>query len=245
MLRLQAPASFSLVNTQLLSEGPYAGHQAIIICPAKSFPFLELPAEVRCRVYRFYFANNGVVGKGIALDNKRKEGKRMFAKFFIEGVKNRVGLLAVNKQLYNEAAPVLYSHVLSFADTSSVMEFMLDMSPRSRELLQYVNVKTYVKTTSRNAMNTLADAVNLKRLRIFQSVSTESEPAKAAKALYTDMYKLLESIGRKLGDKRAAVDVLSFGREAFKFKDKEKKETLYTTEMILEVKEALKDRVSA
>lgn len=82
----------------MITEGPFEGYQAILLRPAKAFPYLKLPKEVRARIYGFYFAQKGVVGEAIVLDGKRAN-KDIYAKTYAESSKDRVGLLAVNKEV--------------------------------------------------------------------------------------------------------------------------------------------------
>lgn len=81
----------------MFTEGPLEGFQAIIIRPEKAFPFLNLPKDVRARVYRWFFAPKGVSGGGIPVEGKRAN-KDVYAKGYADGSKNRVALLAVNKE---------------------------------------------------------------------------------------------------------------------------------------------------
>ena len=96
----------------VLTEGPYAGQQAIIIRPAKAFRFLELEVEIRTRIYGYYFAQKGVMGDSIVIDGKRSnDTKDMYAKTYAEGSKFRVSLLAVNKEVRSPHAHLqLHSH---------------------------------------------------------------------------------------------------------------------------------------
>jgi hypothetical protein len=92
MLTLPAPQI-------ILTEGEFAGHQAVVLRPAKPFEFLRLEPEIRQRVYRYYFAQKGVVNGAVVLDGKRAANKEIYAKTFADGQKHRVALLAVCKQV--------------------------------------------------------------------------------------------------------------------------------------------------
>jgi hypothetical protein len=82
-----------------LNDGPYAGHQAILLLPAKPFDFANIPDEARNRVYRFYFASQGTADGVIALEGKRSSNKEIYAKAYAGGDKNRAALLRVNKKV--------------------------------------------------------------------------------------------------------------------------------------------------
>lgn len=116
IITLKAGAAFSLVRTVslpqpplhkpanrsgsqvMMTEGEFAGMQALLIRPAKPFPFLKLQKEVRVRVYRFYLAQKGIVDEPIVFDGKRPN-KEPYAKTFADGSKTRIGLLTANKEV--------------------------------------------------------------------------------------------------------------------------------------------------
>ncbi|TKA72203.1 hypothetical protein B0A55_06964 [Friedmanniomyces simplex] len=268
-LKLEAPSAFSLFKTasaisqaspqhqiasvlvwwltlhssqMVITEGQYEGYQAVLLRPAKAFPFLKLPKEVRIRTYGFYFAQKGVVGEAIVIEGKRAN-KEVYAKTFAEGSKNRVGLLAVNKEIHEEAVQVFYAHTLKMESTSTLLDFLSQIPPSVRPLLKSLHIKTYIKTTSRNAMHFLADSRNLTQLHIDASVFSEGDPAKAAKTFYADAYKFLESIGAAKGEKTAGVKVLEFGRQAFQFKDDKKNAKPWASALVEEFRENLRNKL--
>lgn len=204
----------------MLNEGEFDGYQAILLRPAKAFPFLKLPREVQVRTYGFYFAAQGVVGKEIVLEGKRTTTtKEVFAKSYADGSKDRVALLAVDREIYKEAVQVLYGHTIKLESTTVLLDFMGQLQGSARARITDLSIKMFVKTTSRNALHFLAEAAQIKRLHIDSGICNEGDPIKAAKAFFTDAYKFLEAAGAAKGDKAAGVDVLSFGKQAFKYKD--------------------------
>nr|POE49491.1 hypothetical protein CFP56_50408 [Quercus suber] len=172
-ITLKAAASFKLVDTALITEGKHAGRQAILLEPAKPFRFMLLTRDIRVLVYRFYLAQNGTVDEAIVFDGKRAN-KEPYAKTFAQGSKNRVGLLASCQEL---------------------AEWIAQVNQPVRLLLRSVEVVAYTKTSSRMAFHLLTEARFLTRLHIDSGISTENDPIKAAKAFYSDAYKLLEAIG--------------------------------------------------
>lgn len=118
-LKLEAGAAFSLLKTVCLhftpgslrlrlhadisqytiTEGENEGQQVIVLKPARAFPFLKLEPVVRNCVYKFYFAAKGVVNGDVVFEGKRKGGTDIYAKAYAEGNKNRVAMLAVNKEV--------------------------------------------------------------------------------------------------------------------------------------------------
>ncbi|KAK3648804.1 hypothetical protein LTR56_007244 [Elasticomyces elasticus] len=241
-LKVDAPSSFSVYQTYTHTEGPYEGFQAILLRPAKAFPFLKLPKELRLRIYGFYFAQKGVVGEGIVLDGKRAN-KEAFAKTYAESMKNRVGVLAVNKEIHEEAIPIFYAHQLRFESTTSLLDFLSQIPQSVRPLLKNVYIKNWIKTSSRNAMHCLSDSPNLTKLHIDASIFGEGDPNKAAKQFYNEAYKLLEAIGSAKGEKTAGVDILEFGKTAFQFKDDKKTSKPWSAPLIEEFKENLRSKL--
>jgi len=196
------------------------------------------------------------------LDGKRTN-KDIFAKTYAEGSKSRVGLLAVNKevrtshlipnltypapanlrQIHEEAIQVFYAHTLKLESTTTLLDFLSQIPTSVRPLLHSLEIKTFIKTTSRNAMHFLAEAKNLTQLRIDSGVFNEGDPVKAAKAFYADAYKFLEAIGSEKGDKDAGVDVLEFGKTAFTFKDEKKNPKPWAEALVTEFKENLRQKL--
>ncbi|KAK3112228.1 hypothetical protein LTR53_011723 [Teratosphaeriaceae sp. CCFEE 6253] len=239
-IKLEAPRAFSLVKSIVFTEGEYEGYQAVLLRPAKAFPFLKLPEVARARIYGFYFAQMGVVGEAIVLEGKRTLNKDIYAKAYAESSKNRVGLLAVNKEINEETVKVFYAHTLKLESTTTLLDFLSQIPTSVRARLTSLHVKSYIKASSRNAMYTLAGAKNLTRLHISSGVFADGDPGKAAKQFYADAYKFLESIGAAKGDKTAGVDVLQFGKQAFTFKDDKKNVKPWTAPLIVEFKENLR-----
>lgn len=226
----------------MLTEGEFEGCQAIIIRPAKPFPFLKLPKEARKRIYDYYFAPKGVVDSEIQVEGKRA-AKDLYAKAYADGSKNRVALLAVNKEIYEEAIQIFYAHKIRMESTTTMSDFLVQTGSAVRARLTDVAVNAWVKTTSRNAMMLLAEARNLKNLHIDSGVSSEGDTAKAAKAFWTDAYKFLEAVGAVKGDKAAGVDAVTFGQKAFTWKDDKKTARPWKDESVEEFRDILKGKL--
>ena len=216
--------------------------QAVLIRPAKSFPFMKLPKEVRNRIYNNYFAPKGVVNSEIVIEGKRAN-KEVYAKTYADGSKNRVALLAACKEIYEEAVPILYDNNIKLESTSTLVDFLGQIPSTVRPRLTKVTIKNFVKTTSRNAMNFLTESPNITSLHIENAIFTEGDPVKAAKAFDADSHKFLEAVGARKGDKTGGVDVLSFGKKAFTLKDDKKNIKDWPDAMLEEFKTYLKDKL--
>lgn len=238
ILRLEALNAFSLVKTVrstsftlpvtttkltprpqvFFEEGEFAGQQAIIIKPAKAFPFMRLPAEVRVRIYTYYLAPGGICNKSVVLESRRSN-RDVWAKSYSESSKNRVGLLTVNKTIHEEANPILYAHGLKFESTNTLVDFILGAPDSMKPLLREIEIKSFVKTQARNCLNALAACENLTKFHIDAGVSSDSDVGKAARSFWGEASKFLEAMSAKRGEKGSGVEVLSFGRQAFTTKN--------------------------
>ena len=217
---------------KVIDEGEFAGHQAVILRPAKPFQLTELPREVRKRIYAIYFAPNGVVNGEIVLEGKDTK-KNIFAKAYSEGQKDRVALLRVSKDVSFDATQILYNHVLRIESTTTLVDLLSqhEKYPTTKANLRKLNVKSYIKTTSRTALQLLAGSPHVSYLNFDLGVAGQDDTAKAAKDFHTDAERFFDAVyvekkkseKNKNFEKRDVVDILSFGREAFKRKlDKEK-----------------------
>ncbi|PIA93714.1 hypothetical protein CB0940_04503 [Cercospora beticola] len=252
LLRLESADKFVILKTFMLTEGPDEGCQAILVRPAKPFAFLKLEPEIRTRIYRFYFANRGGVDDPIQVDGKRKGGlffSDMYAKTYSNDSKNRVGLLAVNKEVYAEAVQIFCSIPIRLDGSSSVMDFLSQLDPAVRQRITSVVIKNYQKATARTALNVLAECKNLTRVHFDSGVFSEGDPQKAAKALFGDAHKFFRAMGTAKGNKEAGVDILSFGKQALTLKTdspKNKDEKIakaWPDHMVNEMRESLKSKL--
>lgn len=124
------------------------------------------------------------------------------------------------------------------------MDFMAQIETSIRPHLVNIHIKTYQKSSARNALSLLAECKNLVRLHFETGVFSEGDPQKCAKSLYTDAHKFLQTIGVAKGRKDAGVDVLSFDKGALTFKDKDGKSIKpWSEQMVQEMKESLKDKL--
>lgn len=237
----------AMLLTQLLQikmqGGEWDGHEAIIIKPAKPFPLMKLPKEARASIYSYYFAPTRVTNREIVLEGKRSN-REIYAKQYCEGSKFRVGLLAVNKEVYDEALPILYNHSLRFDTTATLLDFLGQLPNTVRPRITKISIKAFVKTAARNAMHFLAESPSITTLHIDGGVYAGDDPVKAAKEFYDCAYKFLEAVGGRKGSKTAGVDVIVFGKEALMHKaGNDKKKHAWDEEMIDEFKTALKAKL--
>ena len=122
--------------------------------------------------------------------------------------------------------------------------FLAKARTPTRSRMSKVNLKQYVRTTSRNAMHFLAESPNITKLHIEGGLFAEKDPVKAAKFFDNDARKFLQAVGAKKGDKAAGVDVLSFGKQALTYKDDKKNVKEWPEELVGKFKENLKGKLT-
>lgn len=94
----------------LFTGGPYAGHQAILLEPAKPFKFMCLPLELRKKIYYEYlFPTHNEKGI-ITFSTSPLVGVK--AKLYAHEAKHRLALLEVNSQVLY-ALPLIYALMLT------------------------------------------------------------------------------------------------------------------------------------
>ncbi|EME44115.1 hypothetical protein DOTSEDRAFT_24207 [Dothistroma septosporum NZE10] len=244
VLQMRSDDTFTLIKTMILTDGPYAGHQAILLRPAKAMELMKFPEEVRNRIYRHYFACQAIQNEEVVLDGKRKETKEAYAKTYADKQKDRVALLRVNKEVSNEALGIFYAQPIKFESTASVIDFIGLVSKDILPRLRLVEIVNYKSQSARNAMHFLAEAKNLTRLTIRSGVYSDGDPVKAAKSFHGDTYKFLTAVGAAKGDKTAGVDILHFATGALTYRDANKATKNWSEEMVEEFKENLKKKLN-
>ncbi|KAL8826047.1 MAG: hypothetical protein Q9170_007560 [Blastenia crenularia] len=129
-------------------------------------------------------------------------------------------MLAVNRQMFAEAQPILYgANVFAFEDTKTLHTFCANIGPKNCAALRELSVKHWGQTAARRAMNypafcALASAVNLTRLSLDCDVSYGSaSPRNKARQFHRDGFLWLEAVGRAKGHRDAAVDLIDLGIE--------------------------------
>lgn len=216
MIRLQASDSFTLSKTILLEDGPFTGYQAILIRPTQPFPFLRLPKELQLQVYQYYFAPT--CNAPLLIDSRRGLSKAPFAKKYAAGSRNRVALLAVNKEINESATPVLYHQTITFESTAFLLEYLVELPAAAREKLFHVEARVYHRPSARMALNLLAEARNINKVTFTTGVGSGHDIEKIATSFFNDSSKFLESKAANTGDRCAGMRSFDFGNMALTVK---------------------------
>ncbi|OQO00351.1 hypothetical protein B0A48_13698 [Cryoendolithus antarcticus] len=197
-LKLDATAPFELVQTYVANDGVYEGAQVIVLRPAKPFKLMQLPEELRQRIYNFYFAPKG---EAISVDTKRKGGGGVvYAKSYAEGSKFRIALLAISQEVHKEATSTFYSQPISVPDTTSVLEFLGSLPNYAKPMLRDLTIKS-VQRNPRTAFSFLQEAKYLRKLTLKSWYYHNEEPTKAATVFWSEASKMLEALATVTADK--------------------------------------------
>lgn len=165
--------------------------------PVKVFPFLSLPSELRNKIYSLALKDpDGMVLHEGWRAHRRVpkrcqyyncEDRERYAGignlvYSDQGYRDPVGqasctlipsLLAVNKQIYAEAAAILYLQPLHFVNMTALHSFLAPLSNQSGSLIRNITIHNYEnwgrgvrKAMNVSAMTLLRTCSNLETLRI-------------------------------------------------------------------------------
>ncbi|KAF2750759.1 hypothetical protein M011DRAFT_474262 [Sporormia fimetaria CBS 119925] len=208
IMKLTSGTPFNLVRQVMLTEGPYAGHVAILLKQSQPFRFLELPPSVRNRIYKILLRPEG--GE---IPITVTHGSHKFAYSRTFGSKNKLAILAVSKQVYDEATPIAYGYRFVFTGTQVLNIFLLQIHKRFIKYIGNIQSETYNPASARNVFHTLQEATSLRRLS-FKHISSDQSPPTAIKNFYDHANTWLHAVGTaKQPDK--GLSILNFGPTAF------------------------------
>lgn len=128
-------------------------------------------------------------------------------------------LLAVNRQIRDEASSILYKQEIILEDTTALHTFIAQIGPYNRELLSDVTIKGWGsgrgvhKGHNFAALTILSTCTNLKTLFIDCTVGWSRPPKQLARQIFRDGHYFLEAFGVANGRYDAAIDVLTFAEE--------------------------------
>ncbi|KAF2101016.1 hypothetical protein NA57DRAFT_74609 [Rhizodiscina lignyota] len=178
------------------------------------FPFLSLPAELRNMIYDLAFP----VPEDVSLEYMTHLRRRCArASNFAPG---HTGLLRVNRQIFAEAAPLLYRANFVFDDMKAMFQFLVNIGPCKSQFIQRIIIQDLRSTSDLNchaAFTLLRGLPNLRDLVLsYPYISTESSLYRSPSALATRFYSIaahwMEEVARKSGRYDAAVDIIDISR---------------------------------
>lgn len=183
---------------------------------------MELPPELRDMIYEMALTDVN----GISIAAKTKAYRRGICRSPIYDQYHGSGheiapkerslvpnILAVSKQIQNEASNILYGQRLVFDDTDALHRFLAVIGLRNQQRLLYIDLTEFCTGRNTRALNhcafmSLAGAMNLKTLRLNSSHWYYSSAKGFARGLYCDSHFFLEAYGAANGRKDAAIDIL-------------------------------------
>lgn len=134
-------------------------------------------------------------------------------------------LLALNRQLYNEAASLLYTNTFVVEDTVALHAFLLNIGPSKRNFIEKIIIKGYGRTKAHKvynhpALSLLKGLPNLKEV-VFDCAITwafghqtgQKGIVLIARQLYRDGFAWLHHVSGAKGRYDAALDIIRFGYE--------------------------------
>jgi hypothetical protein len=165
--------------------------------PVKPFPFLSLPSELRNKIYSLALEDPDGMVMGEGWRAHRRVPKRCthisygaqnryadWNNLYCANLANRdsirqtpctllPSLLAVSKQIYAEAAAILYSQPLHFTCTTALHSFLAPLSNQTASLVRSITLHEYEtygrgvrKAMNVSALTLLSKCTNLNLLRI-------------------------------------------------------------------------------
>ncbi|KAI5269091.1 hypothetical protein E4T47_07276 [Aureobasidium subglaciale] len=216
LIKLVAPQAFELVASYMLDNGL----QAIVIKPSAPFQFMKLPENIRKTILELLLTPDTKGNKIHIHTDKNANGSKAkeYAKQF--GLKHRLAIGQLNKELAAEVRGILYSFRFRFDSTMTLLSFLSGVGPDVHHALSRITIMNYQKPTAKPTMNLLAECKNLESVSILSGVGVNSRPDKTSKSFYAEAERLLQAIvNRHGGNKDAALDVVSFGKGCFTIKE--------------------------
>ncbi|KAK4503210.1 hypothetical protein PRZ48_006638 [Zasmidium cellare] len=128
-------------------------------------------------------------------------------------------LLAVNKQIRDEASSILYKQEIVLESTTALHIFITSIGAYNRQLLSDITIKGWgagrgvTKGHNFAALSILATCTNLKSLFVDCAVGCYRTPKRLARQIFRDSHYFLEAFGAANGRYDAAVDILVFDDE--------------------------------
>ncbi|ORY17127.1 hypothetical protein BCR34DRAFT_671412 [Clohesyomyces aquaticus] len=208
----------------------------------KIFPFLELPAELRLMIYEMCLVDpQPIVLQAVTQNYRRtveRAGKdwikqryhhwtnRMVAEADEPGetLEPRIlipSILAVNRQINQEAREMLYENKFCFCDPLALHSFLANIGPRAALLIKDITIGSWQysrgmhKAYNHACFALLANATNIEHLKLDCWLGTGSQPKWVARQIYRDGFPWLEAMASAKGKLDAAVDVIEIRNDNF------------------------------
>ena len=167
IVNIQNRDAFTL-KPLVLTEGFFEGCRALVLQPITSaFRILDTPAEIRTMIYSFLLEEDSPIKMTTTKpDLEPRRPTRSTYSTLNAYRRTALALLRVNKQIRNEATPVMYGNNHFHFRTLSELKVFLDSVGSMRQYLRNIEFgeESYVKSRARPVSNSLRDAINLQSL---------------------------------------------------------------------------------
>jgi hypothetical protein len=178
---------------------------------SKPFPFMELPVHVRAQIISYLvYDPTGIVRMAL----KQGGTKGAFAPKYT--TKNRLSILRVNREIHDEAVPILYGQCFHFPGCQVLANFMLQIGGY-RQHLMYIRSDTYNAQSARTVFHLLQECKQIKTVS-FAHFSSNEQPKTAIKNLYNDAHVWLLGIDKY--NPIAGMEILHFDDHAFHMRER-------------------------
>jgi hypothetical protein len=129
-------------------------------------------------------------------------------------------LLAVSKQVHQEAREILYNNQFVFANSFAVYNFLINLGPDAAKQLKHVRIMGWgfgraMKGYNHSCFAVLLWASNIETLHLDRMPGYSRCSESAAHQLYRDAFPWFEAVGVAKGKVDAGVDVLEFDAGLF------------------------------
>ncbi|KAF1921373.1 hypothetical protein BDU57DRAFT_438415 [Ampelomyces quisqualis] len=208
----------------------------------KFFPFLLLPAEIRNMIYSYALTDRTGINLVGCFKHRRRTVERVSAdmqatiphghhwsrsdlNYGVWGQYEKPSalvpsLLAVSKQIHQEACDILYDNDFIFADSFTLYNFLLNLGPTGAKQLKRVRMLDWcigrgMKGYNHACFALLVQATNLKTFRFDKLSGWASKASGAASKFYRDANPWLEAVAAAKGKVDAGVDMLDLTWDMF------------------------------
>ncbi|KAF4552581.1 Hypothetical protein D9617_9g023700 [Elsinoe fawcettii] len=237
-LKLHGPRSFAFKHVQ---QDETTGEVMVVLQPSKPFPLMKLPDDLRNKIFKMVVMPENDPQAKIVINNTASGVK---SKNFAEGMKDRLGVLRVNKLINAEIMPMVYGNHIRFDDNKAATNFINRIGDAARALLTFVEISVY-KKDSGMALTVISRCPKINRVHIGQGVGIAATPSKAAKAFYAENEYFFQTLARGSGNRNRGMDVLTTGKsnKCFSIKEGDGEKRAYTVEEKAEFEEILKAQI--
>lgn len=225
---------------KLKSSAPLTKHK-----DKSTFSFLELPAELRNKIYEYCL----VEPEDLTLVSKTKGYRRLAVRGQFQYMTNksfysrrrarrhaakagggeeehhqelRPALLGVNRQVYSEASMYLYGQTVHVEDTKTLHTFISSIGTGGRQKLREIVVHEWGqgrgthKSMNHAGLTALYGCTNLERVLLDCQISNHLDSAtKVARKIYRDAFLWMEAVGSYKGKYDAALDIVELHEANF------------------------------